>query len=116
MYVVDLCLGILVSCMSIIVGLSFNDVIRSMRPGRLELICPVFHVIMCVFVMVVCGGCCCWECGICGVCVGLLLGVNPMMGRVHLAISCKSCLGMKGRFCSNWVWEILSTYVIFWLM
>ena len=51
MYVVDLFLFILVSCRRIIWGLLCRVYVSSMMPGRVELTCPAFHVILCVLVL-----------------------------------------------------------------
>ena len=51
-YAVDLCLGILVSCSSMMVGLFWSELIIPIMPGRLELMCPVFRVMMWVLKVV----------------------------------------------------------------
>ena len=51
MYVVDLFLFSLVSCRRIILGLLWRVFMSSMMPRRLELMCPVFHVMKCMLVL-----------------------------------------------------------------
>jgi hypothetical protein len=51
MYVVDLFLFNLVYCRRMILGVLCKVFVSSMMPGRLELMCHVFHVMMCVLVL-----------------------------------------------------------------
>ena len=62
MYVVDLSFWSFVSCMSIMCGVVGRDCVSSWIPGKLELMHPVFHVIICkvvtwgLYVFVLMGG------------------------------------------------------------
>ena len=51
MYVVDLFLVNLVSYRRIILGLLCRVFVSSMMLGRLELMCHVFHVMICVLIL-----------------------------------------------------------------
>lgn len=95
MYDVDLSLWSLVSCINIMWGFECNERVSSWIPGKLELIHPVFQVIIfrvliCGFVEVVWWLACRW------LWVRVIVGWNPLTLWVHLSISCSSFCGMCG--------------------
>ena len=94
MYVVDLSFWSLVSCMSIMCGVVGKVCVSSCIPGRLELMHPVFHVI--IFKVVIA-----WWLYVFVIMAGVGLGFvscvggwYPLIGWVHLVSSSRIFRGM----------------------
>lgn len=112
MYLVDFCFGNFVSCIWMIFGGEGYACIISISPGRLELMCPAFHVIMVREVGVrFVGICVC--CGVGGV---MWLWQCPCMGFVVFISSLMRFDGMNGSSCMSSAWVMGSFLAILSLM